>query len=88
MSVLGRARLRTLRNVYGVGSSTVGPIKNFFTPPAHLCAVICMTEISLIVTLNNQFTSPLTLIWSPALRVHSALNDLDFNEGCSFRNNG
>ena len=25
----------------------------FFSPPAHLCAVICMTEISLIVTLNN-----------------------------------
>ena len=23
---------------------------------AHLCAVTCMTEISLIVTLNNQFT--------------------------------
>ena len=29
----------------------------FFSPPAHLCAVTCMTEISLIVTLNNQFTS-------------------------------
>ena len=28
----------------------------FFSPPAHLCAVTCMTEISLIVTLNNQFT--------------------------------
>ena len=24
----------------------------FFSPPAHLCAVTCMTEISLIVTLN------------------------------------
>ena len=31
----------------------------FFSPPAHLCAVTFMTEISLIVTLNNQFTSPL-----------------------------
>ena len=31
----------------------------FFSPPAHLCAVTYMTEISLIVTLNNQFTSPL-----------------------------
>ena len=31
---------------------------NFFNPPAHLCAVTYMTEISLIVTLNNQFTSP------------------------------
>ena len=30
----------------------------FFSPPAHLCAVTCMTEILLIVTLNNQFTSP------------------------------
>ena len=25
----------------------------FFSPPAHLCAVTYMTEISLIVTLNN-----------------------------------
>ena len=33
----------------------------FFSPPAHLhfvCAVTYMTEISLIVTLHNQFTSP------------------------------
>ena len=30
---------------------------SFFSPPAHLCAVTCMTEILLIVTLNNQFTS-------------------------------
>ena len=29
----------------------------FFGPPAHLCAVTYMTEISLIVTLNNQFNS-------------------------------
>ena len=28
----------------------------FFSPPAHLCAVAYMTEILLIVTLNNQFT--------------------------------
>ena len=26
---------------------------NFFSPPAHLCVVTYMTEISLIVTLNN-----------------------------------
>ena len=32
--------------------------KYFFSPPAHLCAVTYMTEISLIVTLNNQFTLP------------------------------
>ena len=31
----------------------------FFIPPAHLCAVTYMTEISLIVTLNNKFTSPI-----------------------------
>ena len=30
----------------------------FFNPPAHLCAVTYMTEISLTVTLNNKFTSP------------------------------
>ena len=27
---------------------------SFFSPPAHLCAVTYMTEISLIVTLNNH----------------------------------
>ena len=32
----------------------------FFNPPAHLCAVTYMTEISLVVTLNNQFTAPQT----------------------------
>ena len=30
----------------------------FFNPPAHLCAVAYMTEKSLIVTLNNRFTTP------------------------------
>ena len=29
----------------------------FFSPPANICAVTYMTEISLIVTLNNEFTS-------------------------------
>ena len=29
----------------------------FFSPPAHLCAVTYMTEISLIVTLNKQYNS-------------------------------
>ena len=33
----------------------------FFSPPAHLCAVTYMTEILLIVTLNNQFTLPYQL---------------------------
>ena len=32
---------------------------SFFSPPAHLCAVTYMTEISLIVTLNNHFTNSL-----------------------------
>ena len=27
----------------------------FFSPPAHLCAVTYVTEISLIVTLKSQF---------------------------------
>ena len=54
--VFWRARKRTLRNVYGVGGPTVGFF--FFSPPAHLCAVTYITEISLIETLNNQFTSP------------------------------
>ena len=30
---------------------------SFFSPPAHLCAVTYMTEISLIVTLNNHITN-------------------------------
>ena len=30
---------------------------NFFNPPAHLCVVTFMTEISLHVTLNNQIHS-------------------------------
>ena len=30
----------------------------FFSPPAHLCAVTCITEILSILTLNNQFSSP------------------------------
>ena len=33
---------------------------NFFIPPAPLCAVTYMTEISSIVTLNNQFNSTTT----------------------------
>ena len=32
-------------------------MSNFVRPPAHLCAVRFMTEISLIVMLNNQFSS-------------------------------
>ena len=34
----------------------------FFSPPAHICAVTYMTEISLIVTLNNHIHSLTHLI--------------------------
>ena len=40
----------------------------FFNPPAHLCAVTCMTEISLIVTLNNKFTSHSHHLSSPHIK--------------------
>ena len=53
VSVLGRARLRTLQNVYGVGSPTVGTTF-LFSSPEHLYAVTCIAEISLIVMLINQ----------------------------------
>ena len=39
----------------------------FFSPLAHLCAVTYVTEISLIVTLNNQFNSTQQLV-GPKLR--------------------
>ena len=48
----------------------------FFSPPAHLCAVTYMTEISLIVTLNNQFNSNSTfsLAWfTCCLTSHSTI---------------
>ena len=54
--MLGWARLRTLRNVYGVWSLTVGPT-SFFSPTAHICAVTYITEISLHVMLSNQSLS-------------------------------
>ena len=45
-----------------LGSPTIGQT-SFFSPPAHLYAVTCMTKISLIVTLNNQLTSPHLLFY-------------------------
>ena len=44
-------------------SMALGPDRrsNFFSPPAHQCVVTYMTEISLIVMLNNQFASPYNL---------------------------
>ena len=41
----------------------------FFSPPAHICAVTYVTEISLIVMLNNQFTSHLRLHWKHLLSI-------------------
>ena len=35
---------------------------NFFSPPAHVCAVTCITEISSIVTLSNQYK--LAIVWA------------------------
>ena len=35
----------------------------FFSPHAHLCAVTCTTEISLIVTLNKQHTHSLSSVY-------------------------
>ena len=35
----------------------------FFSPPAHLCTVTYMTGISLIETLNNQFTIEFWVYW-------------------------
>ena len=43
--------LNTLRNVYGVGSPTVDTT----SVRLHICAVTCVTEISLHVTLNTNF---------------------------------
>ena len=42
---------KTLRNVYGVGSPTVGTTSSV---GLHICAVTCVTEISLHVTLNTN----------------------------------
>ena len=34
---------------------------NFFSPPAHLCVVTGITEISLIMMLSNQHTNTYTI---------------------------
>ena len=44
-----------------------------FSPPAHLCAVTYMTEISLIVTLNNQFNQSIN---QPIMKFLFALMDI------------
>ena len=48
----------TRRAHVGVKRCNVTPALSKISPPAHLIVVTYMTEISLIVTLNNQFTSP------------------------------
>ena len=54
---------------------------NFFSPPAHLCAVTYMTEISLIVTLSNQFTLPYIILWNKDMMyLKTQDNDDDNNE--------
>ena len=55
---------------------------NFFIPPAHLCAVTYMTEISLIVTLNNQFTYLLIL---PTITVNYKVFSIQFTDNASWR---
>ena len=40
------------------------PCNFFFGPPAHLCAVTYMTEMSLIVTLNSKFTTTISIEYS------------------------
>ena len=47
--------LKNLRNVYGVGSSTVGTTSS--SVRLHTYVPSHMNEISLIVTLNNKFSS-------------------------------
>ena len=51
----------------------------FFSPPAHRCAVTYMTEISLIMTLNNQFTSP-HLLYSFSLFGWGVSEDVDHDD--------
>ena len=59
----------------------------FFSPPAHLCAVTYMTEISLIVTLNNQFnsTQPYHIHATPSIIYRlSTVNRIFFSERFNF----
>ena len=53
MSVLGRAHVK---EPYEMSMAWEPDRRSNFNPPAHLCAVTYMTEIALIVTLNNLFT--------------------------------
>ena len=59
----------------------------FFSPPAHLCAVTYMTEISLIVTLNNQFNPTQPKVINISLLPYNVfiLILIAFNFICLFR---
>ena len=74
MSVPGRARKRTLRNVYGVESPTVGSTSFSMRLHIYRCAVTYITEISLHVTLSNQSHSLTHSIvgWLVVLRIYVA----------------
>ena len=50
----------------------------FFSPPVQLCAVTYMTEISLIVTLNNQFTYH-ELTTQKAIKIRQQLSNRTFD---------
>ena len=54
--------LLAYENVYGVGSPTVGPTSSSVRLHIFVPSSTYMTEISLIVTLNNQFTFTFTWI--------------------------
>ena len=70
VSVLGRARLRTLPIVYGVGSPTVN---FFFSPPAHLCAVTYITGISLHVSLKKPISFTAGIATPPTTMFQSCI---------------
>ena len=44
-----------VKEPYEMSMALVARPSNVFSQPAHLCAVTNMTEISFIVTFNNQF---------------------------------
>ena len=54
---VGRAPLRTLQNVYEVGSLR----STFFMPSSHLCVVTNITEILLNIMLSYKFNQPIKL---------------------------
>ena len=70
VSVLGRARLRTLPIVYGIGSPTVN---FFFSPPVHLCAVTYITGILLHVSLKKPISFTAGIATPPTTMFQSCI---------------